>query len=158
MTTKQIKNGLVTGAAAALVAALAVAGWALLVPVSVSVSGNNGDGAVVARANAPGGRLQLPTPQQLAQLATLDLRRPLKDKPVMIKAPPPLAAKLVGTIYEPANPGQSAAIFMLNGGAQGMFKAGDAFNDPTGEVKVLEIGDKRVTIHYRGQQRELTHP
>lgn len=156
MTTKQIKQGLVGGSAALLLGAVVVLAWGVLVPVRVDVPAPS----VAKLPDKPldGGNSlagALPTPDALSALGAIDLRRPLKDPPPVVVTPPPLAAQLRGTIYESANPDQSMAMFKLQDGSERWFRAGQQFDDPVGKVMINRVGDQRVTVTYRGKEREL---
>lgn len=138
-------------------AGLALLGWALLVSISVPVSamddgGDQPAGNASASDRSPGSGL---TKEQLQVFAAINLRRPLQDPPPVVVAPPPMQARLLGTIYEPANPDQSRALFQLGDGSQRFFKAGQQFNEPGGVVIVKHVGDQAASVEYRDEQREL---
>lgn len=156
MTTKQTKRLMVAGSAVACAAAVAVLLWGLLVPIgsatdSTSASGSTGDPQPTTENAANKG----PTMAELRELASINLRRPLRDQEVAPPPPVPLSAKLIGTMYESSNPSQSMAVFKLSDGSEKWFKAGQTFDDPAGEVTVREVNNQKATVSYRGAEQEL---
>jgi len=138
-------------------AGLALLGWALLVSINVPLSDTDGGGDQSVGSASASDRSQGSglTPEQLQVFVAIDLRRPLKDPPPVVVAPPPMQARLLGTIYEPANPSQSQALFQLGDGSQRFFRAGQQFNEPGGVVVIKHVGDQVASVEYRDEQREL---
>ncbi|MGB0769092.1 MAG: hypothetical protein ACPGYV_15470 [Phycisphaeraceae bacterium] len=157
MTHKQTQQWLTRGALAMMIAGACAVAWVALVSAEVSVStepaGVEGVGGDANDRDGAAG--SGPTLQELRLFATKDLRRPLKDPPPVRVAPPPMQASLLGTIYEPARPEQSQALFRLFNGTQQFFKAGQEFSEPGGTVVVLEVGDQVARVEYREEEREL---
>lgn len=158
MTQKQIQRWLLRSAGVLTLGGLAILGWVLIVSIDVPVKKKEGIGTPV-QGDGPGTDGQRgdgPSLEELQALASIDLRRPLKDPPPVKVTPPPMQAKFMGTIFEPVNPDQSQALFRMADGSQRFFKAGQAFQEPGGPVLVKEVGDQMVVIVYRDEQRELT--
>lgn len=107
------------------------------------------------------GDLNYPTQQQLKQLATLSLQRPIFDPPppeiIKPKPKPParLQAKLTGIIHEKD---QSMALFMTKDNQTKLFSIGDKFADASGQVELLAIEPQSVLIKYAGKTQLLKLP
>lgn len=157
MTTKQTKRWLMICTAALALAGPVVFACCLFIPVSLSApESKEQDGLSTSDDSSTDHmRGRGPTLQQLNVFKTADLRRPLKDPPPVQIKPPPMQAKLLGTIYEPDNPGQSQALFRLADGAERFFKAGQQFSEPGGVVDIKRVDDQSVLIEYQKEQREL---
>jgi len=95
-----------------------------------------------------------PALNQLQSLASLPLRRPLRDpdKPQAAQKMP-LRARLVGTVNEP---GRSLAIFKLASGEHRFVPVDAQFDDPAGKVTVKQIDEQKVTVEYAGETQQLT--
>lgn len=157
MTSKQTKRVMLLGAGALVVCAAGVVAWGVLSPVAVAVpdlsatpAGARGDEAVQDRSAARG-----PTLEALKVLAGLDLRQPLIDAPPPAVAPKVLMARLVGTVYDPARPERSMALFKLGDGTDHWLKIGAQFNDAAGQVTVKTIGQDKATVIVDGEERDL---
>lgn len=158
MTHKQIQHWLMRGAFAFALLGFSMFAWVTFVPINVQVQDakdtnhlQTGDGSATGN-----GQGNAPSLQQLQVFASIDLRRPLKDPPPVQVTPPPMQARLLGTVYEPSNPDQSQALFRMADGVQRFFKAGQTFTEPGGAVVVKRVGDQIAWIEYRDEQRELT--
>lgn len=158
MTHKQIQHWLMRGACAFALVGLVVLAWVTFVSIDVQVKDTQGSNQLQAEDGSATGNSQGNTPslQQLQVFASIDLRRPLKDPPPVKIAPPPMQARLLGTIYEPSNPDQSQALFRMADGVQRFYKAGQTFNEPGGAVVIKRVGDQIAWVEYRDEQRELT--
>lgn len=145
------------GGVAAMLLALLLLMWGLLLPVRVPVPeqarGSAGRDAATSGLDAA---QRGPELDALQAVAMIDLRRPLRDPPPPVVVATPMQARFVGTIYQPAEPGQSLAIFSFPDSTQRSFKAGQQFDDPAGTVSVKQVGDRTVTIELSGEERELT--
>lgn len=157
MTTKQTQRVLGIAAGVAVLAALGVLAWGVFVPARVVVPDGDRRGALRSSpSDAADASGQAPSLAQLQQLGSIDLRRPLRDPPPIVVTPPPLTARLTGTVYDPTHPDQSMAIFKLADNTERWFKPGQQFPDPAGEVTLDAIADQKATVTYRGQKRELS--
>lgn len=158
MTQKQIRRWLICGGGAWSLAGLGVLGWALLVSIHIPVK--QADGAAQAmrvdEVDHRDGQDDGLNLQSLQSLTRINLRRPLRDPPPVQVAPPPMQAKLMGTIYEPSSPAQSQALFRLGDGTQRFFQAGQRFQEAGGTVFIQHVGDQITTIEYRNERRDLT--
>jgi hypothetical protein len=100
-------------------------------------------------------------PERLAQLAQLDLRRPLYDdqepatEPVASRPRQPLAIRLIGIAVEP---GHSVAMLVRRDGAIVLAQEGETVDVAGGVVKVLQVGDNSVEVEFQGRQSTLRLP
>ncbi|MFN3166627.1 MAG: hypothetical protein ACE37H_06140 [Phycisphaeraceae bacterium] len=157
MTTKQTQRVLKWGAVSVLGLALWVLGWGVLSPARVAEPTAKPGGTTRTNAADPAdASTRGPTLQQLHGLGALDLRRPLRDPPPVVVTPPPLSARLLGTVQDAADPGQSMAYFRLSDGTERWVKPGQRFEDPAGTVTVDAVGNQQATVTYRETQHELT--
>lgn len=157
MTLKQTKRVLSGGALLAFALALCVLGWGVLSPARVvEPSAKPVDAARATAGRADDGSARVPTLDELRALGALDLRRPLRDPAPVVVAPPPLTAKLLGTVQDSADPGASMAYFRLFDGTERWVKPGQQFQDPAGTVTVDAVGNQKATVTYRDTQHELT--
>lgn len=157
MTTKQIKRWMNLGGAAALCAAAAVLAWGFLLPLHVPASASSAARPVAQNAGSsnlsPAQRG--PSLDVLQSAAAIDLRQPLRDPPPPIITPPPMQARFVGTIYQANDIDNSLAIFRFPDNSERLFKAGQQFNDPAGQVTIKRVGDQAVVIELQGKEQEL---
>ena len=157
MTTKQTQRWLMGGALALTLAGLGILVCVLSVSIHVPVPHlpDSGGGLAANASLSDGLQGGCLTPQQLQAFAAINLRRPLKDPPPVVVAPIPMQARLLGTIFEPGNPGQSQALFRLADGSQRLFKAGQRFDEPGGVIVIKQVGDQTASVEYRDEQRDL---
>lgn len=100
----------------------------------------------------------LPSPEELQRVWSRPLRQPLFDPPpaapVVVKTtPPPLPAKLLGTIEES---GQSKALFAMKGGSMEIRGVGEKLGEDASAAEIVSIEQERVVVKYHGQSITLT--
>lgn len=157
MTNKQLQRWQRIGGFAPLLAGLCAVAWVILVPIEVSIPQTTAGGGEQPLGTSASNEMygQSLTADQLQDFSTIRLRRPLKDPPRVVVAPPPMRARLLGTIYQPGHPEESQALFQLIDGSQRFFKVGQQFDEPGGAVVIKHVGDHTASVEYRDEQREL---
>ena len=101
--------------------------------------------------------------ENLQQLCSVNLRKPLYDPPAVATVAPPQAAvplpvRLVGMAYEPNQPGQSFAILEKADGSRVGCAEGESVEGPAGPVTVVRIERQKVTVQHRGESQVLVLP
>ena len=157
MTTKQIKRWMNLGGGLLALGSLVVLAWGIVMPLRTPAENRPETEASGLKALGPEltPAQRGPTLDALQTIASLELRRLLRDPPPTAIVTTPLQARFEGTFYEPSNPGASTALFKLADGSQRLLKAGEQFSDPAGTVTVKRVGDQSVVIDLAGEEREL---